>query len=173
MIGRGRAAHQRSRWGSVRRKASGNFQASYHHPGIPGVVPSSVYTASTTFQTEGDARVWLETERRLIESGQWKPPAEREAARSRLAEAATLRPTVVAYARQWLDLADIRPTTRARYEASLRIYICGEPLAFSVRANARTGKHRRAGPVNGSTIERSRFYDFTPEGPSRSWGDCR
>ena len=143
MIRRGRAAYQRSRWGSVRRKASGNFQASYRHGGIPGVVPSSVYTASTTFQTEGDARVWLETERRLIESGQWTPPSEREAARSRLAQASALRPTVVAYARQWLDLADIRPTTRARYDASLRIYICGEPLAFSVRANERTGKRAK------------------------------
>ena len=143
MIRRGRAAHQRSRWGSVRRKASGNFQTSYRHGGIPGVVPSSVYTAPITFQTEGDARVWLETERRLMESGQWTAPADREATRRQEKESVALRPTVATYARQWLALADIRPTTRARYEASLRIYICGEPLAFSVRPNDRTGKRAK------------------------------
>lgn len=140
MIRRGRTARQRSRWGTVRVKASGNFQASYRHGGMPGDVPSTVYTAPTTFQTEGDARVWLETERRLIESGQWSPPAEREAARSRGEQSAASRVTVLEYARQWLEFADIRPTTRARYEASLRIYICGEPLAFSTRPNERTGK---------------------------------
>src|SRR5665647_1703361 len=79
MARRGRR-RSRSTWGTVRAKASGNYQASYRHGGIPGVVPSSVYTAPTTFQTEGDARVWLEVERRLIETGQWTPPADREAA---------------------------------------------------------------------------------------------
>lgn len=68
------SARRRSTWGTVRQKASGNFQASYRHGGIPGVSASAVYIAPTTFQTEGDARIWLETERRLIETGQWTPP---------------------------------------------------------------------------------------------------
>jgi hypothetical protein len=42
--------------------------------------------------------------------------------------------------RQSLSRAQLRETTRCRYEASLRIYICGEPLAFSVRPSKRTGK---------------------------------
>jgi integrase len=127
-------------WGSVRALPSGNFQASYRHGGIYDVLPSQVYNAPTTFQTEGDARVWLETERRLIETDQWSPPADREAERRRVDEARGNRPTVVAYARQWLATAELRPTTRSRYEASLRLYICGEPLSFSLRANKRTGK---------------------------------
>ncbi|WP_377107777.1 tyrosine-type recombinase/integrase [Propionicimonas sp. T2.31MG-18] len=107
------------------------------------MLPSGVYTAPTTFQTEGDARVWLEFERRLIETDQWSPPADREAARRRVGQAAIDRPTVATYARQWLATADLRITTRTRYEASLRIYICGEPLAFSLRPNQRTGKRAR------------------------------
>ncbi|MGB4891032.1 MAG: hypothetical protein WBP09_05115, partial [Propionicimonas sp.] len=75
-----------------------------------------------TFQTEGDARVWLEMERRLIESDQWSPPADREAARRRAEQPGPERPTVATYARQWLATADLRTTTRTRYEASLRIY---------------------------------------------------
>lgn len=129
MARRGRR-RSRSTWGTVRAKASGNYQASYRHGGIPGLVPSSVYTAPTTFQTEGDARVWLEVERRLIETGQWTPPAERDAARQQVEEALAKRLTVAAYARHWLDMnADLRPSTRARYESSLRYYVLAQPLA--------------------------------------------
>ena len=142
MARRGRT-RQRSTWGSVRALPSGNFQASYQHGGIYDVLPSRSFNAPTTFQTEGDARVWLETERRLIETDQWSPPADREAARRRADEAKGSRPTVVAYARQWLATAELRPTTRSRYEASLRLYICGEPLSFSLRANKRTRKKAR------------------------------
>ena len=95
MARRGRR-RSRSTWGTVRAKASGNYQASYRHGGIPGVVPSTVYTAPTTFQTEGDARVWLEVERRLIETGQWTPPAEREVARQQADDALAKRLTVAA-----------------------------------------------------------------------------
>lgn len=137
------SARRRSTWGTVRLKASGKYQASYRHGGIPGVLPSTVYAAPMTFQTEGDARVWLEMERRLIESDQWSPPADREAARRRAEQPGPERPTVATYARQWLATADLRTTTRTRYEASLRIYICGEPLAFSLRSNKRTGKRAR------------------------------
>jgi hypothetical protein len=77
---------------------SGNYQASYRHGGIFDVVPSRVYNAPNTFQTEGDARVWLENERRLIETDQWSPPAEHELARRRAEEAAANRPTVAGYA---------------------------------------------------------------------------
>ena len=129
----------RSTWGTVRAKASGNYQASYRHGGIPGLVPSSVYTAPTTFQTEGDARVWLEVERRLIETGQWSPPAEREAARQQAEEAKSKRLTVAAYARHWLDTnADLRLSTRTRYESSLRYYLLAQPLARSGTEKRRT-----------------------------------
>lgn len=139
MARRGRRPRTRSRWGSVRAKASGNYQASYRHGGISGVTPSVLYVAPTTFDTEGDARVWLETERRLIETGQWTPPAEREAARREAEEALAGRLTVAAFARQWLDgNTDLRPSTRARYETSLRYYILAEPLARGSKTTFRT-----------------------------------
>jgi integrase len=98
-----------------------------------------VYTAPTTFQTEGDARVWLELERRLIETGQWTPPADREAIRKQAEEAMANRLTVAAYARHWLDLnADLRPSTRTRYESSLRYYVLAQPLARSGTKTWRT-----------------------------------
>jgi hypothetical protein len=39
------------------------------------------------------------------------------------------RLTVVAYAHQWLEgNVDLRPSTRARYESSLRYYVLAQPL---------------------------------------------
>ena len=129
----------RSSWGSVRLKPSGNYQASYRHGGIPGVTPSIVYNAPMTFQTEGDARVWLEIERRLIETGHWTPPAEREVARREAERSFAARTTVGSYARQWLDSnTDLRPSSRARYESSLRYYILAEPLASGGGSRYRT-----------------------------------
>lgn len=129
----------RSRWGSVRLKPSGNYQASYRHGGIPGVTPSITYTAPMTFQTEGDARVWLEMERRLIETDQWTPPADRETARREVEEALANRTTVASYARQWLESnGDLRPSTRSRYDSSLRYYILAEPLVTGSTSRYRT-----------------------------------
>lgn len=129
----------RSRWGTVRLKTSGNYQASYRHGGIPGLTPSIIYVAPTTFQTEGDARVWLEFERRLIETGQWTPPAERELARRETAEALANRTTVESYARRWLENnTELRPSTRARYESSLRYYILAQPLVSASTTRYRT-----------------------------------
>jgi len=140
MARRGRRPRTRSRWGSVRAKASGNYQASYRHGGIPGVIPSTLYTAPTTFQTEGDARIWLETERRLIETGQWTPPAERETARLEAEQALANRMTIATWARQWLDAnTELRPSTRARYETSLRYYILAQPI---LKGSTRTFRTR-------------------------------
>lgn len=129
MARRGRRPYTRSRWGTVRAKASGNYQASYRHGGIPGVVPSTLYTAPMTFQTEGDARIWLEIERRLIESSQWTPPAEREHERREVEAALAQRMNVANYAWHWLESnTDLRPSSRSRYQTSLRYYILAQPL---------------------------------------------
>jgi len=81
----------------------------------------------------------LEVERRLIETGQWSPPAEREAGRQQVEEALAKRLTVAAYARHWLDTnADLRPSTRTRYESSLRYYLLAQPLARSGTEKRRT-----------------------------------
>lgn len=139
MTRRGRRLYTRSRWGTVRVKASGNYQASYRHGGIPGAVPSTMYTAPMTFQTEGDARIWLETERRLIESGQWTPPAEREHERREVRAALAARLTIANYAWQWLESnTDLRPSSRSRYETSLRYYILAQPVSQGSTKTYRT-----------------------------------
>ncbi len=125
---RGRPSTRRARWGTVRHQRSGNVSASYRHGGIPGVVPSIEYFAPTTFETEADARVWLAMERRLIDSGQWTPPADRLLAQRRAEEAAGRQLTVGEYAAGWLEHADLRPTSRARYRQLLRYYVLAEAV---------------------------------------------
>ena len=119
-VKRGRPTSHRARWGTVRRQKSGHFTASYRHGGIPGVIPSVEYFAPHTFETEGDARVWLAMERRLIDSGAWTPPADRVEAQ-RQVELAEL--TLAEYAGSWLAQAMIRDSTRVLYERLLRLHI--------------------------------------------------
>lgn len=124
MAKRGRKRTTRARWGTVRQQRSGHFSASYRHGGVPGVVPSVEYFAPNTFETEADARVWLATERRLIDSGTWTPPADRVAAARKADEATKAAPMTVAdYAGRWLDQATVRPSTRALYERLLRLHV--------------------------------------------------
>lgn len=117
--------NSRAQWGTVRRRSSGNFTASYRHGGVPGVIASVEYRAPHSFETEGDARVWLARERRLIETDQWTPPADRVAAEHRTADPVAAL-TVAAYASRWLDQAEVRQTTRVLYERLLRLHILPE-----------------------------------------------
>jgi hypothetical protein len=76
---------RRSRWGSVRRLASGRFQARYRVAGVEHLAP-------TTFRTKRDADVFLATARADLERGTWIDP---DAGKVPLTE----------YARRWLDEA--------------------------------------------------------------------
>ena len=135
----------RAPWGTVRRRtrSSGRdvarsatyFTASYHY----GVAE---YRSPITYQTEGDARAWLAKERRLIETGEWTPPAGREAARLEAERHARDALTVAGYAANWLDRATLSPTTRARYAQLLRYYINAEPIP----PKTPKGKPRRVTP---------------------------
>lgn len=93
------AAAPRSRrgWGTVRRLASGNYQASYAWDG-------ERHNAPAAFADRETGNIWLRDERRLIDEGRWTPPAERlEAERQaelrKLAEEIHFRD----YAEQWLE----------------------------------------------------------------------
>jgi len=95
---------RRSSWGSVRRLASGRFQARY-------TVASAEYLAPRTFRTERDAQAFLATARADLERGTWINP---DAGKVPLAD----------YARRWLDeRPQLRPRTRELYEAQLRRHI--------------------------------------------------
>ncbi len=94
----------RRQFGSVRKLASGRWQASYWHEGGRHVAPD-------TFQTKADATRWLSTVDADLARGGWVDP---RAGRITLSE----------YAESWLSLrTDLRPRTRELYELLLRLHL--------------------------------------------------
>lgn len=102
-------ARRRTRrgFGAIRKLPSKRFQASYVGPDLHR------YPASTTFGTRGVAEGWLDRQRKLIESGDWKPPVSK----------LDTVPTVAAYADTWLAVRDLKPRTRTHYRWLLTAYI--------------------------------------------------
>lgn len=95
---------RRSPWGSVRRLASGRYQARYRLHGQEFVAPG-------TFRTKRDADAFLAHVRADVERGTWVNP---EAGRITLTE----------YAWRWLEeRPGLRPRTRELYESELRLHI--------------------------------------------------
>ena len=93
-------------WGSVKAMRSGRLQASYIGPDNFRHYPPH------TFTDRDAAVVWLNIERRMVESGEWTPPKLR-AAQINLELFGT-------YARTWIDTrrtkkGPIKPRTRAEY----------------------------------------------------------
>lgn len=99
-----RRASRRS-FGTLRQLPSGRYQARYRDPSGSNVL----HNAPTTFDAKIDAEGWLAAERRLIQLGEWTPPATRE--EKKAAALVSLR----AYADQWLAERKLTPKTRALY----------------------------------------------------------
>ncbi|MGV9710727.1 tyrosine-type recombinase/integrase [Gordonia sp. NPDC003424] len=99
-------AGQRS-FGSIRKLPSKRFQARYVGPDM------ARHTAYTTYSAKIDAEAWLSDERRLIERGEWTPPASRAAAKA--AGGVTVRE----FATAWLATKDLTPKTRHLYQTLL------------------------------------------------------
>lgn len=123
-------------FGMIRRLPSKRYQASYFGPDL------TRHVGPTTFGTKLDAETWLAAERRILESGSWKPPSIRKAEALR----ATQAETVAEYADRWLTHRRVRgeplrASTVIDYERSLRLYIkpyLGErPLGDLTRADIR------------------------------------
>jgi integrase len=110
-------------FGSVRRLASGRYQARYTGP------TGETVTAPTTFTARIDAEAWLAAERRRVEDPEtWRSPKLRLEQARREAEANQL-PTLRDYAEQWIDQRrnskgePLRPLTRDKYRSSLGVHI--------------------------------------------------
>lgn len=101
------AVRRRRSWGTVRRRGGGEIQASYIGP------DGNRYYAPVRYSAKVDAEGWLSAERKLIELGEWKPPAERAAQRA--ADLIVFR----AYATRWLAERDLSPKTRWNYSTIL------------------------------------------------------
>jgi integrase len=97
-------AKGRRRFGNVRKRASGRFQARYFGPdGIER-------TAPTTFETEKQAQQWLTLVESEIIRGAWVPP---EAGEVELTE----------YGQRWIAERKLAPRTRELYEDHFRLRV--------------------------------------------------
>jgi hypothetical protein len=86
----------RRSWGTLRRRASGRWEASYQGPDL------TRHSAPATFSAKMDGEHWLAEERRLIERGQWTPPKARAAQRN--AQGVTLSE----YAGRWIEQRNLK-----------------------------------------------------------------
>jgi integrase len=110
----GKAGHRG--WGKLRRCASGRWQASYVGPDMRRHNGHFTYTAKM------DGEAFLAAERRLIERGEWTPPASRAAFKTACGT------TVADYVSTWIDQRNVTEGTRYAYENNLRLYITPKPL---------------------------------------------
>lgn len=100
-----RKERRRRRWGRVRQLPSGRWQARY--PGPDGLLR----TAPRTFDTEGEADVWLVVQEAEQRRGRWFDP---DAGRTPLGE----------YAEEWIaERPHLAPKTVQRYEGLLRLHV--------------------------------------------------
>lgn len=99
-------------WGRVRKLPSKRWQASYIGPDL------NRHNAPGTFSAKVDAEGWLSRERDLVATGEWTPPATRQAHK----QPAAL--TFETYSKRWLDQkTKLTERTREGYERLLRLHI--------------------------------------------------
>lgn len=91
---------------------SGRWRARYWGP------DGGRHSAPATFSAKADAEAWLVDERRLIERGEWTPPARRTET-----AVAVISTTLAEYAARWMTKAKIGDGTRVGYERALRLRI--------------------------------------------------
>ena len=129
-------AGRRRHFGSVRKRASGRYEASYWHLGTRHIGPG-------TFKSKADGQAWLSTVEADILRETWVAPTAG-------------RQTLKAYADSWLKTrSDLRPTTAAKYRYLLDSHIYPELgsvtvsglSSSSVRSwyHALTARHRSVG----------------------------
>ena len=96
------------------RMRSRRWQASYVWP-----LAGPRHYAPITYTAKTDAEHWLGNERRLIERGDWTPPAERAAA------AAVAGVTLADYGTRWIEERKLKPRTRSLYASQFAQLIEG------------------------------------------------
>src|SRR5664280_1169581 len=102
---------ERRKFGTIRKLASGRYQASYVGPDLMR------HLAPTTYTAKIDAEGWLHEERKLTEANEWTPPKHR----AEKARATQQVPDFETYAMKWVakrrtDKGEpLRASTRAAY----------------------------------------------------------
>lgn len=107
--GHGKVTRMRRSWGKLRKVGSGRIQASYISP-----IDGQRHNAPITYDNRMDAEAWLASERRLIETDTWIPPAER------VQQKTAHDITVQNYVNQWITERDLAESTRELYRLHAR-----------------------------------------------------
>jgi integrase len=94
----------RRHFGSIRKRASGRYQARYTGP------DGKVYSALDTFERKTDAQKWLSAKETEITRGDWTNPAAGQVAFAR-------------YSEQWMKDRILKPRTRELYDGLLRNHL--------------------------------------------------
>ena len=97
-------ASKRRHFGSVRKRPSGRYEASYWHQG-------SRHTAPATFPTKADALTWLSTVEADVQRGGWVDPSAG-------------RITFADFSKGWMgSRPDLRPRSRIVYQSLLKCHL--------------------------------------------------
>lgn len=104
----------RRSFGTLQRQRSGRWRAAYTGP------DGQRHAGPATWTRRTDAEAWLAAERRLIEGGEWAPPADRQRADAAAGQLLGDYATAVIVRRATRARRPLRPSTRAHYEQLLR-----------------------------------------------------
>ncbi|MFJ3667761.1 tyrosine-type recombinase/integrase [Streptomyces sp. NPDC090106] len=136
----GRKPQRRREFGTVRKLASGRWQARYIGP------DGERYTAPETFETKSDAQDWLNLVRADIERNVWRDP-----------DAGAVN--FEKYALRWLEERGLAPTTVDRYNGLLRLHILptfgGKDLDEITPPSVRTWRAERLKATGATTVAKS------------------
>ncbi|MFI1481914.1 tyrosine-type recombinase/integrase [Streptomyces sp. NPDC020747] len=136
----GRKPQRRREFGTVRKLASGRWQARYLGP------DGQRHTAPETFETRSDAQDWLNLVRADIERNHWRDPD---------AGAVNFKK----YALRWAEERGLAPTTLDRYDGLMRLHILptfgGKNLDEIAPSSVRTWRAERLKATGATTVAKS------------------
>ena len=135
-----RKPQRRREFGTVRKLASGRWQARYLGP------DGQRHKASETFETKSDAQDWLNLVRADIERSTWRDP-----------DAGAVN--FEKYTLRWLEERGLAPTTVDRYDGLLRLHILptfgGKNLDEITPPSVRTWRADRLKATGATTVAKS------------------
>ncbi|MGW1564022.1 tyrosine-type recombinase/integrase [Streptomyces sp. NPDC002144] len=135
-----RKPQRRREFGTVRKLASGRWQARYLGP------DGQRHQAPETFETKSDAQDWLNLVRADIERSTWRHP-----------DAGAVN--FEKYALRWLEERGLAPTTVDRYDGLLRLHILptfgGKNLDEITPPSVRTWRADRLKATGATTVAKS------------------
>jgi len=131
---------KRRGFGTIRKMRSGRYQAEYTGPDLQR------HRAADTFTAKAHAEGWLASQRKAIDAGTWRTPAE---------VAAASYTTLTQFAEAWVEARELKPRTRVEYRRLVAATIATSPIGdLPVDAITTTAVRMWHGSLNKSTPTR-------------------